>query len=341
MDRSPELGMSPYDADMTESMLRLPHPGDLAVLVAIADAGGIGAAARSLGLAQPNASRALARLERQLRVRLVERTARGSVLTSAGNAVADWAREVLAANRRLLAGSRALAGTERAQLNIAASQTIAEELLPRWLAAFREEHPEVDVSLVIANSFEVGRLVSAEGCLGFIESPDLPASVRVPVTQRTLATDRLVVVVEPHHEWARRTRPITREELAATPLVVREQGSGTRVSLEDALAGLALARPALELGSNSAVRASVVSGAGPAVLSELAVEDAVASGQLRAVMVADLVIERRLRAVWTTRPGLSGAGAQLVELAAALGSGGRTAVDASLGAARGTSPLTV
>jgi DNA-binding transcriptional LysR family regulator len=334
MDGSPKLGMNPYDADMTETALQLPHPGDLVVLVAIADTGGVGAAARSLGLAQPNASRALARLERQLRVRLVERTARGSALTSAGDAVADWAREVLDANRRLLAGTRALA-TERAQLSIAASQTIAEELLPRWLAAFREKHPEVDVSLVIANSFEVGRLVSAEGCLGFIESPDLPGSLRVPVTQRTLATDRLVVVVEPHHEWARRTRPISTEELAATPLVVREQGSGTRVSLEDALAGLPLARPALELGSNSAVRASVVSGAGPAVLSELAVEEAVASGQLQAVMVADLVIERRLRAVWTTRPGLSGAGAQLVELAATLGGRDRAAGDASPRPVRG------
>jgi DNA-binding transcriptional LysR family regulator len=318
MSRSANLGMNQYACDMTDAQRGLPGVSDLAVLVAIADNGGIGAAARELGLAQPNASRALARLERRLGIGLVERTARGSRLTDAGNAVVDWARDVLDANRRLLAGCRALARAERAQLSIAASQTIAEELLPRWLAAFREQHPGTDVSLVIANSLEVGRLVSTEGCLGFIESPGLPASVRVPVTQRTLATDRLVVVVDPGHPWARRTRPISREELATTALVVREEGSGTRVSLEVALAGLTLARPALELGSNSAVRASVVSGAGPAVLSELAVEDAVSSGQLRAVMVADLVVERELRAIWATRPGLDAEAAALVELAAAL-----------------------
>ncbi|MFV0457812.1 MAG: LysR family transcriptional regulator [Actinomycetales bacterium] len=296
---------------------RLPHVGDLAVLVALAEHGGVGAAARALGMAQPNATRSLRRLERDLRLQLVHRDTRGSTLTEHGGLVVDWARIVLEANRRLLAGVQALADDSPGQLQVAASQTIAEDLLPRWLAALSLEQPEVGTTLTVGNSSEVGRLVS-RGALGFIESPDLPSSIAVEVDSVVVATDRLVVVVAPGHEWARRTRPVGLDELAATRLVVRERGSGTRVTFEQATRGLGLAPPRMELASNAAVRVAVASGVGPAVLSEHAVQAAVAAGELRAVMVDGLLVERPLRAVWARERDLGTAGRRLVELATAI-----------------------
>ena len=103
-------------------------------------------------------------------------------------------------------------------------------------------------------------------------------------------------------------------ELRTTPLVVREPGSGTRVALENAL-GPGMAPPSLELASNAAVRLAVASGAAPAVLSEHAVREAVASGELRVAMVDGLVAERPLRAVWAEDGSVPEAGARLVELA--------------------------
>ncbi len=290
---------------------------DLVVLVAVAEQHGVSAAARVLDVAQPNVSRALRRLERQLRLTLVERTPRGSTLTPAGAVVVDWARRVLEENEQLVAGAAALDHTHQAQLSIAASQTIAEDLLPRWLAALRAEDPATQVALTVTNSAEVGRLVSSGGVLGFVESPGLPTTITVPVGRRRITTDRLVVVVDPGHDWARRTRPVGLAELASTPLVVREPGSGTRVSFEQALAGHLLAAPALELASNVAVRIAVAAGAGPAVLSEHAVQAAVASGELRAVMVEGLQVERPLQAVWAGAQPPGAGAARLVELAAA------------------------
>jgi DNA-binding transcriptional LysR family regulator len=305
-----------------------PAVGDLIVLVATAEYGGVSAAARVVGLAQPNASRALRRLENQLGTPLLTRSTRGATLTASGVLVVDWARQVLEANRQLLAGVSALTRAD-APLRIAASHTIAEDLLPRWLAILRTEHPDATVTLTVANSVEVGRLVSGGGVLGFVESPQLPHTIDVPTESRTVATDRLVVVVSPGHDWARRTRPVTRQELAATALIVREPGSGTRVSYEQAMTGFHLAPPALELTGNAAVRVAVAAGAGPAVLSELAVHAAVASGELRAVMVDGLTIERPLRAVWPTDPPPPPNLLAMVEIAArdqsadrALGTGG-------------------
>jgi DNA-binding transcriptional LysR family regulator len=59
-----------------------------------------------------------------------------------------------------------------------------------------------------------------------------------------------------------------------------------------------LAAPLLELSSTSAVRGAVAAGAGPAVLSDLAVRDDVAAGRVVAVPVRDLDLSRSLRAVW-------------------------------------------
>ncbi len=223
---------------------RLPNVGDLLVLVAVAEHGGVGAGARAIGVAQPNASRALRRLERQLKVRLVRRGARGSTLTADGGLVVDWARAVVEANQRLLAGVAALAAPAAPTVTVAASQTIAEDLLPRWLAALRRENPDVSVALSVGNSAEVGLRVNLGGVIGFVESPQLPTTLGVPVESQEVSRDRLVVVVSPEHEWVRRTRPITLDEVAHTRLVVREPGSGTRVSFEQALGPMSLVSPA-------------------------------------------------------------------------------------------------
>ena len=119
------------------------------------------------------------------------------------------------------------------------------------------------------------------------------------------------------HPWARRRRPLTAAELAATPLVVREPGSGTRETVEAALrrAGAAAVKPLLELGSASAVRNAVIAGAGPAVISELDVVREVAGRRLVPVAVAGVELGRVLRAVWPAGRRLSGPAAELLTLA--------------------------
>lgn len=291
---------------------------DLALLVAVAEHGGIAAAARERGMAQPNATRVLRRLERRLGMPLLVRSTRGSVTTPAGALVVGWAREVLQAHQRLWAGAEALTAADGPGLRVSASQTIAEELLPRWLAALRRERPDARVAVTVCNSHEVGRRLTADlDDLGFVESLRLPSTMTGVAREVEVARDRLVVVVAPDHPWARRTRPVPLAEFTATPLVVREPGSGTRVSLEDTLAPEPLAAPALELESNAAVRVAVASRAGPAVLSELAVAGAVAADEMRAVQVEGLLVERPLRAVWSARRPLGDVADRLVQIAAA------------------------
>jgi len=109
------------------------------------------------------------------------------------------------------------------------------------------------------------------------------------------------VVAAPGHPWARRRRPLPLAQLAATPLVTREAGSGTRDTLTDHLAAQdppLAGRIAVELGTSAAVRSAIAAGIGPGVLSRLAVRDDLVLGRLVAVEVAGPPVHRRLSAVW-------------------------------------------
>lgn len=269
----------------------------LELLVAVGDLGSLSAAAAALGLAQPNASRSLSRLERRLGTRLIDRGSRGSEPTAAGQVAIEHARRVLDATDDLVEQVRTAAGEGR--VRIIASQTVAERLMPVFLAALAADLPGVPASFEVDNSTGVLAAVRrGRADIGFVEGAEEPAGLGSLV----IGKDRLVAVVAPGHAWAHdpqvRMDGVDADLLAATALVVREEGSGTREVLRQALAPRSLADPALVLHSNAAVRTAVAGGAGPAVLSELIVDADLRDGTLVSVPVRGVELHRLLRVVW-------------------------------------------
>lgn len=287
----------------------------LRMLVTVAETESMSEAARRLGTTQQAVSSRMRNLEAQLGVVLVIRSPRGSRLTDVGTVVAGWACDVVDAADRFDEAVRSLAGGATALLQIASSLTIAEHLMPAWLHRLRAES-SVEVELTAANSTVVAdRVRAGKAEIGFVETPEPSAGL----SSRTIASDELVVVVRPGHRWSGR-RTVSARELAATPLVMREQGSGTREALARALRehpeGLTAVAPAAVLPTTAAVRATVAAGDDPAVLSILAVTDALRAGQLVRVKIADLRVIRPLSAVWSSGTSLSPAAEQLLAVTA-------------------------
>jgi DNA-binding transcriptional LysR family regulator len=274
----------------------LPDLDDLLLLVRVARTDSIGAAALEHGLSQPSASRRLSALERRLGSTLLARSRRGSVLTARGRVVVDWAETLLAAAEDFARSVETLRRGRSATVRVAVSMTIAEHLAPHWLTALHHLHPDLQVALMVHNSSEAVDLVTAgKAELGFIETPRLPRDLR----RRRVGRDRLVVAVAPGHAWARRRTPLTPDELAHSFLLVREPGSGTRETLDDALAGRGLTlTDEMVMGSNSALRSAAVSGLGPVVLSDLALDPDIRAGRLAEVETVDLSFQRPLTAIW-------------------------------------------
>src|SRR5689334_1741042 len=129
------------------------------LLLSVARLGSVGRAAAEHRISQPAASARLRELERRIGLTLLHRTPRGSTLTETGALVADWARAAIDAAEALAAGLAALRATHESRLTVAASQTVAEYLLPAWLVALRAAHPGLAVTLQAANSADVAAAV--------------------------------------------------------------------------------------------------------------------------------------------------------------------------------------
>jgi DNA-binding transcriptional LysR family regulator len=308
---------------MTETVHDL---GALRALREVGRQGSIAAAASVLGVSQQALSARMRTLERATGVTLLARSPSGSHLTEQGRLVVGWAEDVLDAADRLEAGLRSIRSGVSHRLAIAASQTIAEHLVPHWLVELRgveqagvqeAGYPPTVVELTVANSTGVLELVRAgKAGLGFIETPHLPSDL---VTEH-VRDDELLVVTAPGHPWAGRRRPLGLAQIAATPLVMREAGSGTRDTLTDHLAAQdppLRPRIAMELGTSAAVRSAIAAGVGPGVLSRLAVRDDLVLGRLVAVDVAGPPLIRELTAVWKPDEPLPPEGQRLLAVATA------------------------
>lgn len=282
---------------------RMPSLMALQMLRAVHELGSISAAAQALGLSQQAVSSRMRALEESVGAPLLARSPRGSMLTPTGTLVAEWADDVLDAAERLDAAIASVRHEAGRRLRVVASQTVAEHLVPGWLVTLRQreetggERPSVVDLSVTNSSVAAARVRAGEADLGFIESPRLPRGL----AHRTVRHDEMLVVVAPGHRWSRRRAPLSAEELAATPLVTRELGSGTREALEVLLAAqapdVAPAAPVVELSTSAAVRSAIAAGTAPGVLSALAVRDDLTLGRLVAVHTEHPIM-RPLTAIW-------------------------------------------
>lgn len=266
----------------------------LRVFVVVAGESNVTRAARRLSLSQPALSKQLAELEDSLGTQLFDRLPRGVRLTAAGEMLLVHAGRIFAAERAAEAEIGELIGLRTGSLSIGASTTIGSYLIPGVFGAFHRAHPEIKLELEIANTTAVQAMV-ADGRtdLGLTEGV-------VPGEQFTFEVahyDQMVAIAAPGHPLLRH-KSVLAADLARTPFIARERGSGTRDVIERAFAERALRiEPAMALGSTEAVKNAVAAGVGVAIVSRLTVEQELASGRLLLIDVRDLSIRRELHMV--------------------------------------------
>lgn len=237
-------------------------------------------AAERLNLTQSSVSNAISTLETRHQIRLFHRIGRRIELTGEGEQFLGHARAVLAQARSAETMLADLAGVRQGSLAIFASQTIANFWLPAHLASYHERYPDIRLRIEIGNTAEsVAAVGSGEAELGFIEGQvDIPS-----LTMTDIARDRLVLVVGNQHPFAMHP-PVLPDDLCNTAWVLRESGSGTRSSFEQALHGygfdLDKLDVALELPSNEAICSAVSASRLATVMSESAVAAGVEAGRL-------------------------------------------------------------
>jgi len=261
----------------------------LETLCGVAERGSFSKAARALGISQPAVSQQLATLASALGLTLFSREDGRPALTEAGQMVVERARGLIADAEALLREAEGYAAARSGRLDFAATRTIGTHLVPKLLAGFLRDRPEVEPRVRIANTHEVARLVlRGESLFGLVEG----AIEEPQLETRPFAHDHLRLIVPPQHPFASRSS-VGAAELARERFVSREPGSGTRDHGYDALRAAGVEPPiALELPSGEGIVRAVEAGLGIAVLSELVVERAISLDRVVAVAIDDLALER-------------------------------------------------
>ena len=285
------------ESSSSSGLPELPHLGTFA---RAAELGSFTAAAVELGVSQAAVSQRIAALERQLKVSLFQRRAGKVYLTELGSRLYDYARQILQLHEEAREAMSGLHQPVSGDLPLAASSVPGECLLTALLSAFSKKFPLVHVRATVGDSRSALKEVEkGEAMLAFLgeraKAPQLEC--------RLLGTDSLVLVVPPGHRWAGRRVPL--EDLAEEPLILREQGSGSRLAVVASLepGGVALheLNVALELGSNAAIKDAVRRGLGVAFLSRMTVRKELNSRELETAEVEELDLTREFYLVYNRR----------------------------------------
>jgi DNA-binding transcriptional LysR family regulator len=273
---------------------QFPHLG---TFVEAAERESFTAAARELGLSQAAVSQRIQQLEAVLRTALFRREAGRVALTDAGRQLHGYARRILDLNAEAWARVTGARREATGELVLAASSVPGQHLLPPILAAFRRCHPRVRVSVYVSDTDAVLRQVEqSQAHLGLVGGHGGGPHLEF----RRFAGDELVLVVPKGHPWWRRGRA-TISELRAQPLILREQGSGSRRCLERSLERQGVTSSeltvALEMGSTEAIKEAVFERLGVAVLSRRAVAKELTARRLKPVHVEGLALDRDMYVV--------------------------------------------
>lgn len=269
----------------------------LKVFRAVAEQASFRKASETLHLSQPAVSQHIHALEEELGLRLFDRSGTRTALTPAGRLLLKYAERSARTLEEARSALSKLEGGVSGQLRLGASTTVAQYILPRMLGAFLKDNPKVTLSMVSGNTEEiVALLLKGSISLGIIEGPPMNKQVHV----EKFLDDRMVLIVPRSHEWSG-TGSIPLQALTEVPLLLREQGSGSRRVVEQALknAGLPLNRLhiQMDLDSTEAIISGVEAGLGLGFVSEWSIGKAVRLGAIVPVRVEGLEIRRDLTLV--------------------------------------------
>lgn len=270
-------------------------------------------AAEEVLLSQPTVSGHIKTLEEDLGVVLFDRLGREILPTRAAELLYAYAHRILGMVEEARRAVDAYLGRLSGDLLVGGSTIPGQYILPSYIGAFRQEHPDVSITLTVGDTGQMATKV-------------LEGEIEMAVVGATLDEDRLsfeplwedemALAVWPGHPLAGKKAKIS--DLAEWPLILREVGSGTRMSLGLALrqAGLVLDdfTVAAQMGSTMAVLQAVRAKVGIGILSRLALADDLESGKVAIVEVDALDLSRQFHLVLRKRRSHSPAAEAFIKL---------------------------
>lgn len=260
-------------------------------------------AAEDLCISQPAVSKHIMQLETYWGVNLFERRGYSIRLTEAGKIHYSYLIVIQQQYRELEYSLGQLRKVFQGQLRLGVSSTIAQYVLPEVLAAFNRAYPQIRLQMYSSNSSEAEQMLLGDK-VDMILVENAKSDSKLKYT--TFMDDELVVIGKRESTYKGR-KLMDLNTLVNTPIVLREEGSGTLEVISNSLKSKQLSLDALhivlQLGSTESIKRFLVNFNGLAIVSERAVYKEVANNELQLYALPDMPMLRSFR--FATKQGQS------------------------------------
>ncbi|MFZ5639538.1 MAG: LysR substrate-binding domain-containing protein [Bacillota bacterium] len=270
----------------------------LQIFCTVAEEKSLTKAAKKLHLSQPAVSGQVKAMEALYNLCLFERTSQGVELTAAGELAYRYAKQLLHIHDDMKLALEVLSCSQPCHLTVGASTVAGGYPLPCSIYVFKERHPQANIRLDVANSATILEMVrTASLDLAIIEGPVNDEDIVI----KPCADDEMALVVPYAEPWID-AGEITLDELKGLPLIIREQGSGTRSVLEESLAGHGLSLNDLnivtEMGNLGSIKSTVEAGHGVTILPLITVRKELYTKMLKALPIRDLELKLNYKVIY-------------------------------------------
>jgi DNA-binding transcriptional LysR family regulator len=265
----------------------------LEVFLAVAESSSFSRGAEATFITQSTVSQHISALEQELGIRLLDRTAKGALLTEGGKILLNHARRIVAEMRGIPPAINRFKGLEDVSLTVGASNIPGDYMIPEALPNLLKRFPRLAITVLQGDSRDVlDKIVREEVEIGVVGSRFSDDAYNFT----PLGRDRIILVAGQGHPWYGRVS-VALEELRGQPIISREHGSGTGKTVREALSAMGIDPEDLNvrvnLGSNEGVKHAVASGIGISFISELSVRNELERGELFTLKIPGLEITRQ------------------------------------------------
>lgn len=254
----------------------------LEAFVQVAESGSFSKAAKQLYLTQPTVSAHISSLEKELDARLFVRNTKEVGLSEDGELLFGYAKQMIELEKKIEDAFCTKQEDENRPITIAASTIPAQYLLPKILARFVEKYPDEQFRITETDSSDVvEQIVKHTVDIGFTGTVLEKKHCKYIPFYR----DELTVITPNNEKFARlQEESDNLEWLKEEPVILREEGSGTRKEAEKQLRSIGIDMESLNvvasIGNQETIKKSVQNGIAVSIISRLAAEEEAAAGKL-------------------------------------------------------------
>ena len=272
----------------------------LRILKAIVSKKNFTNAASSLYISQPSLSKQIKILEENLNTVLINRERNNISLTESGRVFLQYSNRILILCEESCRALIDLKKGDRGNLKVGASQTIGTYLMPRILASFAQNYPQIDLKVQVNSTRTIATSIIKRKIDVAIVGGDISKNLKKKLTIQPFVNDELSLIVSNSHPLATK-RIIKKEDLYCLDFITLHSTSTIKrfidnILIQNKIQTNAL-RTILQLNSIEGIKTAVSLGLGAAFVSSSSIEKEMRLKQIRILKIENLNINRQLSVI--------------------------------------------